>query len=341
MVACTALAQGDASGADKAPASASGDQIEVVPIPGKHDIYMLAGAGANIVAEFGDDGVVLANAGNSQSSDQVLAAIRKLTDQPIRIIVDTSADPDVVGGNEALSAAGRGIYFTGTTPISFNGGEVIQKAATIVAATTVTLRMGSPIGQTETYPQSAWPSLSISADIYPMFVNDGGVVMYHQPARDDSDSIVEFRSGDVIAAGDAIDTDRFPVIDIKRGGSIQNEIAALNHIIDLTDSPMPFVWEAGGTYVVPGHGRLYQQFDVVQYRDMLIEIRDIVQDMIDRKMTLAQIEKASPCLSYQSQYGRDSGSWTTNDFVQAVYQSLVQQQKGGRKGRGAAQSQQG
>jgi len=333
MLTCGAWAQDAASAAGEAAQSEAGGQVEVVPIPNHHDIYMLAGGGANIVVQTGADGTVVVNAGSAQASEQVLAAIKKLTAEPIRYVIDTSADADVVGGNGALSQAGRSIYFAGSAPIRFQG--VVQRAATVMATAAATLRVGAPLGQTAPFPESDWPTQSIGVDDYYVYQNNEGVVLYHQPAQDDTDAIVHFRGSDVIAAGDVIDTDRFPIIDVKKGGSIQAEISALNRIIDLSDSPMPFVWAPGGTYIVPGHGRLYQPFDVVQYRDMLLEIEATVQDMIEHKMTLQQIEAASPCLSYQSQYGRDSGPWTTNDFVQAIYQSLTQQQKTGRKGHGA------
>lgn len=322
-----AFGQNDTSVFGKAEAT-NGDanaQITVVPIPNHDHIYMLAGAGENIVVQTGTDGTVVVNAGSAQASSQVLAAINRLTSAPIRYVIDTSDASDVVGGNGTLAQAGRSIYDAGTSPIRFNG--EVYAAATILAASEVTLRVGAPVGQTAPFPQSDWPTQSIGADRYFIYMNNEAVVMYHHPARDDGDSVVHFPGSDVIVAGDTIDANRFPVLDLEHGGSVQGEIAALNHILALSDIPMPFAFQAGGTYIVPAHGRLYQQFDVVQYRDMLLEIQDTVADMMSRKMTLRQIEAAQPCLGYQQEYGSDSGPWTTNDFVQAVYQSLLQEQK--------------
>jgi len=138
---------------------------------------------------------------------------------------------------------------------------------------------------------------------------------------------VLFRGSDVICAGDAIDARHFPMIDVAHGGSIQGEIDALNHILELAVRPIPYVFSAGGTYIIPAHGRLFEQADVVDYRDMVVTIRDIVQDMMKRHMTLAQIEAADPAQAFEHEYGAQSGPWTTNDFIQAIYQSLGKQQK--------------
>src|SRR5205823_4782890 len=130
-------------------------------------------------------------------------------------------------------------------------------------------------------------------------------------AHGDGDSIVFFRVSDVVVAGALIDTTRFPVIDVAKGGSIQGEIDGLNRVIDLTVRPLPFVFDEGGTYVVPGRGRIYDKIDAVEYRDMMVVIRDRIQDMIKRGMTLEQAKAAAPCKGYQSLYGATTGPWTT------------------------------
>jgi glyoxylase-like metal-dependent hydrolase (beta-lactamase superfamily II) len=155
-------------------------------------------------------------------------------------------------------------------------------------------------------------------------MNHEGIQIYREPpAHSDSDSIVLFRGSDVVVTGDILDANRFPVIDTSKGGSIQGEINVLNQVIDLSFRPMPFVFGEGGTLVVPGHGRIYDRQDMVEYRDMVVTIRDIIQDMIQRGMTLSQIKEASPGKAYEREYGAKSGSWTTDDFVEAVYKGLI------------------
>ena len=149
-------------------------------------------------------------------------------------------------------------------------------------------------------------------------------MLYKPASHTDGDSIVFFRRSDVIVTGEIFDITRFPVIDVEHGGSIQGEIAALNRLIDLAIPSIPLPWKEGGTQIIPAHGRICEQAELVEYRDMLTIIRDRVQDMIAQKrMTLEQIQAASPAQGYTRRYGTDSGPWTTRDFVAAVYKSLI------------------
>jgi cyclase len=311
-------------GAQIARAQPGSEEIEVLRI--RPNFSMIAGAGGNIGVQTGPDGVVLVDAGTLAASDRVLAAIQKLTDQPIRYIINTSADTDHVGGNGRLSKAGRSIFAMGAEPV---GGEFAKAmtngyAASILAAENVLLRVSAPTGKASPLPSDSWPTETFSETRRSLYLNQEGIQILRQPAaHSDGDSIVFFRASDVIAAGDILDATRFPVIDLEKGGSIQGEIAALNQVTDLAVRPVPLVFAEGGTYVLPGHGRVFGQPDVVEYRDMIVIIRDVIQDMIQRGMTLEQIKAASPAKGYESQYGAKSGPWTTNDFVEAVYKGLT------------------
>jgi cyclase len=302
-----------------------GGDVEVLLV--KPNFYMIAGAGANIGIQVGPDGVVMVDSGSGEKTAAVLAAVKKLSNEPIRYIINTGPSADHVGGNEAISKAGRTILPLSDTlraelAVTMTGGGV----APILAAEGVLLRMSAPTGQKSPFPPEAWPSETFSNAQKYMYMNGEAVVTMHQPAaHSDGDSIVLFRRTDVIAAGDIVDTARFPMIDLTRGGSIQGEIDALNRLIGLTIPPVPWVWREGGTYVVPGHGRICEQSDVVEYRDMVAIIRDIIQDMIKRGMTLDQVLAADPTRPYY-QYGSKTGAWTTNMFVEAVYKSLTSKQ---------------
>jgi cyclase len=292
--------------------------LDVVRI--RDNVYMIAGAGANVTVQFGGDGAVVVDAGALASADAVVAAIRKLTPQPIRYVIDTSADPDHVGGNEKVSRAGRTLFQT-NNPLGegmTNGG-----AAAILAAEKVLTRMSAPTGKASPYPTAAWPTETYDQKRKYMYLSGEGIEVLHQPAaHTDGDSVVFFRRSDVVAAGDVLDMTRFPVIDVARGGSVQGEIDALNRLIDLAIPSVPLVSQEGGTYVVPGHGRLCDQLDVVEYRDMVTIVRDRVQDLIKKGRTLEQITAAAPTTGYNARYGSTSGPWTTNMFVEAVYGSL-------------------
>jgi len=195
------------------------------------------------------------------------------------------------------------------------------------------MRQASPGGKSP-FPTDAWPSETFEERRRAMYFNDEGIEILKQAgAHTDADTIVFFRKSDVVVAGNIIDADRFPVIDLARGGSLKGEITALNRIIELAIPPGPFVGLPsgpnatarlqGGTDVLPGHGRIFRQIDVVNYRDMLVIVSEIVQDMINRKMTLDQIKAADPAKPFKARYGATSGPWTTNDFVEAVYKSLT------------------
>jgi glyoxylase-like metal-dependent hydrolase (beta-lactamase superfamily II) len=301
-----------------AHAQPANDEIEVLRV--RPNFYMLAGAGGNIAVQTGPDGAVLVDAGTLAAADRVVAAIKKLTDQPIRFIINTGPDADHVSGNGRLAKAGRSMFAMGTQPV---GGEFARDmtngfAASILAAENVLLRLSAPTGKASPLPSDTWPTETFSESRRSIYFNQEGIQIVRVPAaHSDADSIVFFRASDVIATGDILDANHFPVIDVEQGGSIQGELAALNKVIEMAVRPVPLVFAEGGTYILPGHGRIYGQPDVVEYRDMLVIIRDIIQDQIQRGMTLEQIKAAAPAKGYASQYG------SADAFVTAVYQGLT------------------
>lgn len=319
------LTIGDSAPPLLAQQSPSADSLVTVQV--QPNFYMIARAGGNIGVQIGEDGVVLVDAGAAGQSDAVVAAVKKLTSKPIRYIINTSADPDHIGGNEQVAKAGQSFFVAGNlgpgggqnnTAIG-NGG-----AASIVATENVLTRMGAPTGQQPPYPVAAWPTETFTRRQKALFLNNEGIEILAQPAaHTDGDSIVFFRRSDVIVTGDIFDTTRFPVIDIDKGGSIQGEIDALNRLVELAIPSIPLPWKEGGTQVVSGHGRISEQAELVEYRDMLTIIRDRVQDMINSRMTLQQITAAAPTKGWTKRYGTDSGPWTTDMFVEAIYKGLA------------------
>jgi glyoxylase-like metal-dependent hydrolase (beta-lactamase superfamily II) len=292
--------------------------VETIQV--RPNVYVLFGAGANVTVHLGEDGVILVDSGTAPMADKVLAAIRALTKDTIRLIINTNADADHVGGNEALAAAGVNI-----NPNAFNSGA---DAAAVLAHENVLNRMSAPSGQASPFAVGAWPTETYIAKTKSMYLNDDGIqVTRHPDAHTDGDSIVFFRRADVIATGDVLDLRHFPVIDTTRGGSIQGEIAALNALLDLAIPAMPLVYKPGRTFLVPGHGRISDHAELVEYRDMVTVIRDVVQNSIDKGMTLEQVKAANPTQGYRARYGADSGPWTTSMFVEAIYQGLSQKGK--------------
>jgi len=144
-------------------------------------------------------------------------------------------------------------------------------------------------------------------------------VRWQPAAHTDGDSLVIFRRSDVVATGDIFNTDSYPFIDVERGGSVQGEIDALNNIVDIA---IPKHEEEGGTYIIPGHGRICDEFDVVEYRDMVTIVRDRVRNAIKKGMTLEQTQAAGFTKDYDARWGAKEGPGTADNFVASVYRSL-------------------
>jgi cyclase len=304
------------SGRQATTRPADDTDVHVLPVQG--NVYMLVGGGGgNITLQAGDEGVLLVDTSVEQLSGNVLKAIRSVSTKPIRYIINTHVHADHVGGNAPIAKQGA----------SIEGGNMGQpyRGAAILAHENVLNRMSAPTGQQAPFPGAAWPTVTYFTKKKELFFNGEAILILHQPsAHTDGDSIVFFRRSDVLSAGDLFGTTTYPVIDLERGGTIQGVIAALNNILDLA---IPRDKQEGGTYVIPGHGRLSDEADVLEYRDMLTIIRDRIQDLVKKGSTLAQVKAARPTLDYDGRYGATAGPWTTATFIEAVYRN-VQQIKG-------------
>lgn len=290
-----------------------------VVIPVRRQVSLIGGAGGNIAVQAGSEGGLLVDTGVAESADKVLAAYRGLTSLPIRWIINTSADLDHTGGNEAVGKTGVGAP---ESPTGGRGGlpslgTATPTGASIISHEAVLQRMsGGPTPR----PVVAWATSTFQGLKKTMYFNNEPIEIVHQPAaHTDGDVMVYFRFSDVIAAGSVFNTDRYPYFDQARGGSMQGVIDALNRLIDLT---VPELNMQGGTLVIPGHGRIANEADVVEVRDMATIIRDRVKGMIDKRMTLAQIKAAQPTADYDQSYGANAGPWTTEMFYEALFKDL-------------------
>jgi glyoxylase-like metal-dependent hydrolase (beta-lactamase superfamily II) len=283
----------------------SADAARVTLVQGRVSVLSLpsadSGDPANVTVQAGSDGVLLVDTQSPDAAQRVFAAIRALSPEPIRWIIDTSGRPDHMGANDALARLG-------TTPASLGRPR-------IVAHENVTHRL---VGVT-TVSRDAWPNDDFFTPDKDFFFNGEAIVVTHMPAATtDGDSIVFFRRSDVVSAGDVFVPGRYPAIDIAAGGSIQGEINALNAILHVA---VPAKYQEGGTYIVPGHGRICDEADVVEYREMVTVVRDRIQDLINKNSTLEQVKAARPTRDYDAEYSRP-GSPSPDAFVDAVYRSL-------------------
>ena len=296
------------------------DVVELTP-----NVRLIAGAGGNIVVQYGAEGVVLVDAGSGARSDEVLSTVASLSDQPIRYIINTSAHPDHVGGNGSIAAAGQQLgagnaeNFRARAPDVISG---VRRGAARLAHENVLLRLARPGGGADPVDEALWPTEGF-IDRKDLYLNGEAIQVIHQPAaHSDGDAIVFFRRSDVIAAGQLIDTTRFPVIDVAAGGTVEGLIDSLNLLLELAVPPTPLVWQPGGTRVVPGRGHVLEEADVLEYRDMVTIVRDVVADMAADGLTLKEIQANNPTRGYNTRYGADSGDWTTAMFVEAVYRTM-------------------
>ena len=287
--------------------------LEVLPAQGL--VYMIAGPGGNTTVQAGREAVVLVDTQTAEAGEALLDEIEALSPKPIRHIVNTSADAHHTGSNALLSRAGT--YVRLMTTFDPRG---LSADAAIVAHINVLMSMSSPPDGSAARPAAAWPSDTYFTEGWEFFVNDEAVRVLHVPeAHTDGDSIVFFRRSDVVSTGDIYNTDRYPRFDVERGG-IDGIIEGLNMIVDLT---IPGENQHGGTVVIPGHGRLSDETEVVNYRDMATIVRDRIQAMIDDGFSLRQVQAAQPTRDYDGIYDNGAdGAWTPEEFVAAIYADL-------------------
>jgi cyclase len=322
-----------AAGLASAQAQRSEGTIEMVPVRGH--LYLLAGAGANITLSVGSDGVFMVDAGLPNMTDKVLAAVNQLSKdltkdgqpvrsyappKPIRYLANTTISPDHTGGNVKIAESGK--TFTGGNVVADLNSGLANDNAAILATEKAMLRLvdakmpgdGQP---TETYGKG---TMKLSD-----YFNNEGIELFHMPdATTDGDSVVFFRGSDVLATGDIFDMTSFPYIDLAKGGTIQGELAALNRLDDMAVAKFR---TEGGTIFIPGHGRIADLADLAYYRDMVTIIRDRVQWMMKKDMSLAQIKAAKPTEDWDGRFGKNP-NWTPDMFVEAIYKGLSGPGKG-------------
>lgn len=286
--------------AQQAPGGTSGEPLTVMHVQG--NVHLVAGAGVNATLQIGRYGPLLVDTPHPSQVPQLLAEIRKLTPQSVRLFLHTTASPEYLAGDVAFLS--NAYVYEG---LLHNG-------------------LYSRLFGTETgrlLPESTITYSEPLVDSY----NSEPIVIYQAPAAiTDADSIVHFRSSDVISAGALYSPERYPVIDIGNGGTIAGLIEAVYKILEIAVAD-----NLGdrGTVIIPGHGRLAEESDVAEYRNMLVIVTDRVRDGRSKGMTLEQIKASRPSIDYDPWFHatRDEA----DRFVESIYRTLPQDaQQGGR-----------
>ena len=287
-------------------------KLEIQTLKVQGNVQLLAGAGANIAVQSGGEGVLLVDTGYEQMSSKTLAAIRKISDKPIRTIINTTLADDHTGANGPLVKAG----FINQAGPGLGG----RPNEAMLFAHNNLLRLMTEIGEAK-ISTDRWPPNTYPGNQKDFYMNDEPVVMLHVAnATTSGDTMVWFRKSDIIATGDIFDETSFPYIDQAHGGNVSGVIEGLNQLLDLM---VPKHLQEGGTMVIPGHGRIGDEHDVLEYRDMVTIVRDRVQNAIKKGMTLAQVKAVKPSYTYEYEprFNRNP-AWTAEMFVEAIYKSL-------------------
>jgi cyclase len=311
------------------------DAVQMDLVQVRPNIYMIVGGGGNTTIQFGEEGVLVVDTQFPQVSTKLLNAIKSVTDAPIRYVVSTHVHGDHIGGNEAIAKAGR--TRAGGNVVGDIGAAATATAGIIAHENVLKRLSAEPAAGQKPVPFGDWPTETFANNKREFLFNGEAVQIIHQPdAHTDGDSIVFFRKSDVVSTGDLFTTVMYPFIDEANGGTINGYVKALNAILDITVASNV---NEGGTMVVPGHGRLSDEQDVIEYRDMATIVRDRIREYVKRGMTLEQVKAKKPTLDFDPRYGSDNGFWTTSMFIDVIYKQMAAENppaKSNQRNRGQA-----
>lgn len=292
------------------------DAVQIDTVHVRDGIYMLVGAGGNTTFSVGDEGVMVVDTQFAPLSTKIINAIRAISTGPIRYVVNTHVHGDHIGGNEAIAKAGR---FRAGGNVVGDLGAAATAAAAIIAHENVLNRLSAPPAQGQQQVAfGAWPTVTFFGSKREFLFNGEAVQILHQPkAHTDGDSLVFFRKSDVVATGDLFTTVMYPFIDVANGGTINGYVDALNAILDVTVASNV---NEGGTMVIPGHGRLSDEQDVIEYRDMVTIVRDRIREYVKRGLTLDQVKDKKPTLDFDPRYANAAGPGA---FIEVIYKEMA------------------
>lgn len=291
------------------------DEVEINVLHVQGNIYMLVGEGGNITLQVGEQGVLIVDTMYAPLSNKIFEAITSISNKPLTYIINTHAHSDHIGGNANLAMMGSNIAGGNTNDVFAAGSGEQAKIVAHENVVNTILNM-----EEDQLAIEGWPTDTYYTARKDLFFNGEAIVISHQPnAHTDGDSLVFFRRSDVISTGDIYRTNGYPFIDVANGGSLQGVLNGLNNILDIA---VPADRQERGTMIIPGHGRLSDEADLLDYRDMLTIIRDRIAYRIDQGDSLSQVQASEPTYDYDDRYGSVTGFWTTEKFIETIYNEL-------------------
>src|SRR5712664_2862514 len=270
------------------------DAVQIKTTQVAPGIYMLEGEGGNIGVSAGEDGVFLIDDQFAPLTPKIVAAVKAISDKPIRFLMNTLWHGDHVGGNENLGKAGVVII----------AHDNVYKRMSVGGAITALKQNYAPA------PRAALPAISFGTTAT-FYLNGDDLTSTHlPPAHTDGDSFVRFAKANVIHTGDVFAAYRYPFIDPESGGAVKGVLRAVDQMLALMDD---------NTKVIPGHGGLSSKKDVLAYRKMVSNAISKIEPMVKSGRTLQQVIDAKPLREFDEEWGKFR---KPEAFVEIVYNGL-------------------
>ena len=271
------------------------DTVQVTSTKLAPNVHMLVGSGGNIGVMVGDDAVFVVDDQFAPLTPKILAAIKAITPQPVRFVLNTHWHFDHTGGNENMGQAGALIFAHENVRKRMSTDQFIEA-----------LNRKQPAS-----PRAALPVVTFT-DTVSFHLNGDSIVVFHvAPAHTDGDAVVRFTKANVVHTGDVFLSAGFPFVDRSSGGSIHGIIAATERLLTVTNAQ---------TKIIPGHGPLTDRARVKAYHDMLVVMRDRMRKEIAAKHTIDQVLASKITAEYDKDWpnGRER-------FLRILYQELSAQ----------------
>ena len=272
------------------------DSVQIETVKVSENVYMLVGSGGNIGLSIGEDGAFMIDDQFAPLTEKILVAVHKLTDEPVRFLVNTHWHGDHVGGNENMGKAGAIIVAHENVRERMSTENFMEAFNRTVPAS----------------PKAALPIVTFADAVTIHWNGDDVHVLHVDPAHTDGDSIIHFRNANVLHMGDTFFKGMYPFIDVSSGGSIDGVIAAADTALTLCNEK---------TKIIPGHGELADADDLRAYRDVLQAVRDRVRSLVDAGKTRDEVIAAKPSAKFDADWG--GGFMQPDVWVGIVYDGMT------------------